>query len=306
MIVSTQISGYRTIISLGRPLSITLLWATLIAVIHWRFPQGLIWFSPLPLTVVGVALSVLLAFRNNAGYDRYWEGRGLWGRLVNFSRALVRQLVSFIRNPDCPTPEREERDEFVRGMTYRIIGFAHALRHHLRREDPFLELIVLLPADEIAYLQRVQNVPAGLLMIMGQQVASAHRRGWIDSIMLASIDSSMTELANIQGGCERIRNTPLPPVYTDIGHKIVLVFCALLPFGLVRDLGPLMPPAVVVIAFTFLLLSRISTLLENPFGLRANDLPLTALSRTIEIDMRNALEEEDVPKPLQPEAGILL
>ncbi|MBC8104018.1 MAG: hypothetical protein H7Z41_15705 [Cytophagales bacterium] len=313
MIVSKKISGYRTFVSLGRPLSLTLLWATAVAVVHWRFPQGLIWMSPLPITVVGVALGVLLAFRNNAGYDRYWEGRTLWGRLVNASRSFVRQLVSFLRTDEGAAEgqpvnygEHEEREEFLRGIAYRVMAFAHALRHHLRGEDPFLELIVLLPADEIAHLQRVQNIPAALLMLIGKQLAGARRRGWLDSVLIVALDETLTELAAIQGGCERIRNTPLPPVYTDIGHKIVLVFCFLLPFGLVRDLGPLMPPAVLVIAFAFLLLSRISLLLENPFGLRPNDLPLTSLSRIIEIDLRDALEEEDVPQPLQPEAGILL
>jgi putative membrane protein len=143
-------------------------------------------------------------------------------------------------------------------------------------------------------------------MLMGEQLGEVRQRGWVDPILIANLDETLTELATIQGGCERIRNTPLPPVYTDIGHKIVLVFCALLPFGLVRDLGPLMPPAALVIAFAFLLLSRISLLLENPFGLRPNDLPLTSLSRVIEIDLRDALGEEDVPRPLQPEAGILL
>jgi putative membrane protein len=306
MIVSKKISGYRTALSLGRPLSVTFFWALIIALIHWHFPQGLIWMSPLPLTVVGVALGVLLAFRNNAGYDRYWEGRNLWGRLVNASRTFVRQSVSFLRSDDGSHHDLEEREEFIRSMAYRVMAFSHALRHHLRHEDPFLELIVLLPPDEIARLQRIQNVPSSVLMLLGEQLIEIRRRRWLDPILIASLDETLTEFAAIQGGCERIRNTPLPPVYTDIGHKIVLVFCILLPFGLVRDLGPLMPPAVLVIAFAFLLLSRISQLLENPFSLRPNDLPLTSLCRVIEIDLRDALGEDEVPKPLQPEAGILL
>ncbi len=283
----------------------TLVWAVAVALVHWRFPQGLIWISPLPITVVGVALGVLLAFRNSAGYERYWEGRTLWGRLVNASRTLVRQSVTFLRTPD-GQHDQEEREEFIQGFAYRVIAFSHALRHHLRREDPFLELIVLLPSDEIARLQRVQNVPSSLLMLIGEQLMQVRHRGWLDPILLAALDETLTELATIQGGCERIRNTPLPPVYTDIGHKIVLLFCVLLPFGLVKDLGPLMPPAVLIIAFAFLLLSRISQLLVNPFGLRPNDLPLTSLTRVIEIDLRDALQECDIPKPLQPEAGILL
>lgn len=307
MIVEKQISGYRTIISLWQPLSLTLLWATAVATIHWRFPQGLIWMSPLPLTVVGIALGVLLGFRNNAGYDRYWEGRTLWGRLVNASRSFVRQASAFLRTADGEETETgRERARFIRAITYRVIAFSLALRHHLRRDDPFLELGALLPPDEIARLRRARNVPSVLLVLLGEQIGEARRSGWLDSILAASLDETLTEFATIQGGCERIRNTPLPPVYTDIGHKIVLAFCALLPFGLVRDLGPLMPPATLVIAFSFLLLSRISLLMADPFGRRPNDLPLTALCRTIEIDLRDALGEEDLPDPLQPESGILL
>lgn len=265
--------------------------------------------SPLPISVAGVALGVLLAFRNSAGYERYWEGRTLWGRLVNASRSYVRQCISFLRIPHGPHEnsqlEFQQREEFIRRMTYRVIAFAHALRHHLRNEDPFLELVDLLPVEEIARLRRARNVPAVLLVQMGEQLAEARQNGLLDSILLGTLDQTLTELATIQGSCERIRNTPLPPVYTDIGHKVVLVFCALLPFGLVRDLGPLMPPITLVIAFAFLLISRISLLLENPFGLRPNDLPLTTLSRVIEIDLRDALGEDDLPQPLQPVAGIL-
>ena len=293
-------------------MTLTLLWAIVVTLVHWKYPSGLVWMSPLPLTITGVALGILLGFRNTVGYSRYWEGRSLWGRLINASRSLVRQAVSFTvadglmgASADLPIDAVARRD-FVRGMAYRTIAFAHALRHHLRREDPFLELGELLSNTEIVRLRSVQNVPAGLLMLFGEQIADARHRGWIDSILLANLDNTLTELAAIQGGCEKIRNTPLPPVYTDIGHKIIVVFCTLLPFGLVRDLGPLMPPAVLIIAFAFLLLSRISLLLEDPFGLRPNDLPLTTLCRVIEIDMRDAIGETDVPKPLQPENGILL
>ena len=316
MIVSKKISLVRTVASTRRPLIFTLVWAVFVSVIHWKLPQGLIWMSPLPLTTAGVALGVLLGFRNTVGYSRYWEGRSLWGRLVNASRSFVRQGSAFLLlgppdrlhdtlSADKPA-EAAERKAFLQSMIYYAIAFPHALRHHLRGEDPFLEITPLISDEAFVRLQRVQNVPAGIVVLLGEHLAVARQRGWIDTILLAHLDQTLTEFAAVQGGCEKIRNTPIPPVYTDVGHKITIAFCALLPFGLVRDLGPLMPPAVLIIAFVFLLLSRISLLLENPFGLRPNDLALTAICRVIEIDLRDALGESNVPQPIQPENGVLL
>lgn len=314
MIVSNQVSFTRALFSLRRPLSLLVAWSVLIAAAHWRFPKWELWISPMPLTVAGVALSILLAFRNNASYERYWEARTLWGRLVNASRTFARQLVVFCQHSpaesDPSTGQQpdycREREQYITEMTYRVMAFANALRHHLRRGDPQLELQELLPAWEMAQLRRMRNVPAGVLMLLGAGLAHARSRRWMDPISLAALDETLTEFAAIQGGCERIKNTPLPPVYTQIGHKVVLLYCALLPFGLVTEVELLTPLLVVVIAFAVLTLSHITLLLEDPFGLRANDLPLTALCRTIEVDLRQALAEADVPPPVEPVHGILL
>lgn len=314
MIVSKKVSVTRALISLWRPLTCVLIWSVAITVMHWKFPRWELWISPMPLTVAGVALSILLAFRNNATYDRYWEARTLWGRLVNASRSFARQLVVFFHHVPAeagPTAGQipalcREREQYIQEMTYRVIAFAHALRHHLRGENSDLELQELLPAWEMAQLKRMNNVPAGVLMHLGSGLAHARREGWADTITLSALDETLTEFATIQGGCERIRNTPLPPVYTQIGHKVVHLYCALLPFGLVTEVQLLTPLVVPVIAFAVLTLSRITLLLENPFGLRANDLPLTALCRTIEIDLRQALAEAEVPPPAEPVHGILL
>lgn len=314
MIVSKNVSFTRAVLSLGRPLAGIFAWSVLITVVHWRFPKWEIWISPIPLTVAGAVLGTLLAFRNSASYDRYWEGRILWGRLVNACRTFTRQLVVFIQQEPHEggyAGSREvalcrERERYIRAMTYRVIAFAHALRHHLRGEDPELELRELLPPREWMRLQEMRNKPAGVVMLLGSGLNQARQEGWADSVALKALDETLTEFAAIQGGCERIRNTPLPPVYSLIGHQVALLFCALLPFGLVTEVELLTPPVVLVIATAILKLSRITLLLENPFGLRANDLPLTTLCRNIEIDLRQALAETEVPPPVEPVDGILL
>jgi putative membrane protein len=304
-VIVGHVSFSRTLLGLWRPLTGVAAWSLAVTAAHHLRPDAPVWIAPMPLTLAGVALGVILTFRNNAVYERYWEGRILWGRLVNASRTFVRQLVTFLR-ADEGAPDAAEREAFLRETMRCAAAFPHALRHGLRGEDPSLELMELLSAEEVARVRRLRNVPAGVLMLLGERVGAARRRGWADPIAAAQFDDTLTELATIQGGCERIRNTPLPPVYTHIAHRVVALYCGLLPFGLARDLGPVTPAVVLLIAFAFLLLSRITLLLENPFGLRANDLPLTALSRMIEADLRQSLGEEKVPPPVEPERGILL
>lgn len=311
MIVSRKVSFRRIFWTLGKPLFSMGVWAFGVAAVHHFFPHSRLWVSPLPFTVAGAALSIFLGFRNNAAYDRYWEGRSLWGRLVNTSRSFARQLITYLRDEPAPYGEPgdkplPEREQFIRQMSYRVIAFVHALRHHLRGEDPMLEVAGLIEPSEWERIREKRTVPNAILLSLGAQLAIARRRGWLDSIQLSSLDATLTEFANIHGSCERIRNTPLPPVYTGVSDRVVLVYCGLLPFGLVVELGLLAPLVVTIVSFVFLVLSRISSLLENPFGLRSNDLPLTALSRTIEIDVRQSLDESDVPAPVEPVNGILL
>lgn len=311
MIVTQKISFRRIFWTLGTPLFSLAAWALAVSLLHHVWPQSPIWVSPLPFTAAGAAISIFLAFRNNAAYDRYWEGRSLWGRLVNYSRSFPRQLITYLRdvtesaNPDTDKPT-SEREQYIRKMSYRLIAFAHALRHHLRNEDPTLELKIFLTPAELEKVKDKRNTPNAVLALMGGQLALARQYGWLDSIQLASLDATLTEFANIQGSCERIRNTPLPPTYTLVTDRVVMIYCGLLPLGIVTDLGFVTPIVVMVISFAFLMLSRISSLLENPFGLRSNDLPMTTLCRTIEIDVRQTLDERDTPPPIEPLNGILL
>lgn len=306
MIVTRNVSLKRAFWNLRQPLLPVLLCSMAVTAIEMLYPEVAVRLAPLPLTAAGAAISIFLAFTNNASYNRFWEGRTLWGRLVNASRSCVRQLRTFTGETGGESDGDMEREAFVRESVYGVIAFAHALRHHLRDEDACLELASLLSEDEMRRLRQMRNIPAGILVLQGERLARARQRGWLDSITLAALDETLTEFAAIQGGCERINNTPLPPIYTAIGHKVTLLYCYLLPLGLVRDMGGLTPFVVLVLASAFLFLSMIALLLEKPFGLRANDLPLTALCRTIEIDLRQALGAADAPEPLRPENGILL
>ena len=276
--------------------------------------HGIVWLSetrsflnisPTPLTVVGAALSIFIGFRNNTVYDRWWEGRTLWGSLINQSRTLARQITTY---GAAGKDEQEELQAWQRATILRHIGFAHALRNHLRDSDPrgANGIQPFVEPDELAEYDAVHNVPSAILHRQGSDLHHAWRRGWIADLHLSALDATLTELTNIQGGCERIKNTPLPPVYTYLAYRLVVTFCCLVPLGLVSDLKWLTPPVSLLISFAFLVLNRISQLLETPFAMRVNDLPLTTMCRTIEIDLRERIGATPIPEPINPVDGVSL
>jgi ion channel-forming bestrophin family protein len=254
-----------------------------------------------PLTALGVALGVFLSLRNNVVYNRYWEARTLWGRLVNASRTLPRQLSTYLSGGTA-----EEREEFFRDMCLRHIAFVKAFRAHLRDDEPREEMAAYLPPEEIVEKETVRNVPASVLHGMGERLHKAWRRGLITELHLMKLDETMTELTDTLGGCERIKNTPLPPAYTHVAHKLMLVYCCLLPGALVADFHYWTPLVALVISFAFLTLDHTSDLIEVPFATEDNDLPLNAMTRNIEIDMLQRLGEKHLPPPVEPVDGVLL
>lgn len=268
------------------------LWGTVIAVFQPWFKDHALTLSPTPLTILGVALSIFLGFRNNACYDRWWEARKLWGRLINTTRTFSRQVLALT---DDPAAQKD--------LVYRMIGFAHALRLHLRQQlDRLDELKPFFPDDEVQRFKRESNVPTAIL----QGIADRLKPVGIEPVLMLAFDSTLTELSNIQGGCERIKNTPVPLSYTMLTHRIVTIYCIALPLGLVDTVGSLTPIAVLIISFAFLGLDSVGTQIEDPFEEDPNDLPLHAISRMIEVNLRQRLGESELPPMIGPKNGILL
>jgi putative membrane protein len=163
----------------------------------------------LPLSMVGSALSIFLAFRTKSAYDRWWEARTLWGGLVNSSRTLARQALTLIHGKG----PAHELASLQRRLIILQICYVHALRCHLRNQNPYPELRSRLDAETLDQLRMHKNVPSALLLHMANLLRYAFERQWLDSYRWTNLDRSLTELTNIQGGCERIKNTPLPKQY---------------------------------------------------------------------------------------------
>ena len=265
-----------------------------------------------PFVLLGVAISIVLGFRNSAAYDRWWEGRKLWGRMVNVSRSFCRQLLIFLDEEEsetshsqhhptlrtmyagkslesCDSVETAGSDSSLRDVEItRTIAFVHSVRHFLRDTDPAADLERLLSPAEISELAGRNNVPMAVLEGTGRRLREARRAGRLTDYQFVAMEESFTEMTSIQGGLERIKKTPLPFSYTVLTHRIVLFYCIALPFGLIQELGYLTPVVVLLISHTFFGLEAIGDEIEDPFGTDANDLPLDAICATIESDLRQS------------------
>ncbi|HXB09006.1 MAG TPA: bestrophin family ion channel [Puia sp.] len=259
----------------------------------------IVWFSetlfkynihlnPAPFTLFGIALALFLGFRNSASYDRFWEGRKLWGSLITTSRNLARQVHTL------PTqiPDIRNTSLFVNYL----IALAYTLKHQLRDTDPAADLDRLLTSTLATRVKAVRFKPQLLIREMAHWVQSARHHNHIDYISQQSIDSNLNQLTETIGGCERIAGTPIPYSYSVLLHRTVYVYCFLLPLGLVDSLGWMTPIIVVFIAYTYVALEAIADELENPFGLFPNDLALDTLCHSLE----NSLLEMD-NRPLRPD-----
>ncbi|VXB65431.1 conserved membrane hypothetical protein [Burkholderia sp. 8Y] len=251
---------------------------------HMRhYPIGL---GTPPFALVGIALAVFLGFRNSASYDRWWEGRKLWGSLLNTSRALAQQVLSL---PQPRDPGQSRR--FLSALG----ALAHALRHQLRGTDALTDLALRLPSDLHARVAAATYRPALILLSLGEWVAERRREGAIDGYAMLAIQHNLNVLSDVIGGCERIAATPLPFSYSVMIHRTVYLFCVLLPFGLVDGAGLLTPLFALLVAYAFMALEAIAAQIEDPFGLEENDLALNAMCATLEAALHDMAADPAFP-----------
>ncbi|MDB5936279.1 MAG: bestrophin [Massilia sp.] len=255
--------------------------------------------TAIPFTLMGLPIAIFLGFRNNAAYDRFWEGRKLWGELVHRSRSLSRQCLSLLDYPAPADAASGLGDARVR-MVYRAIAYTQALRDLLRRQQSAPGLQALLLPEEFAGMEQSASKPDFLMLKMGMDLRQCMKEGRIEPCLAASIDATLSAMTAAATSCERIRNTPIPFSYTLLLRRTAYVYCYLLPFGLVDSIGFMTPFVVAIVAYTFFGLDALGDEIEEPFGVAANDLPLDAICRTIEIDLREALRDRYVPAPMAP------
>ncbi|MDR7039547.1 MULTISPECIES: bestrophin family protein [Methylobacterium] len=249
-----------------------------------------------PFTLVGLALSIFLSFRNNACYERWWEARKQWGLLIVAMRGLARTIPALL-----PGEAQEARR---RRLLRRLSGFAHALHASLRAQDPGAAAAPWLPADEARAAAAHPDPADAALRHLAADLGEALRAGEISDVLYGVFEAKLDALSRIQAACERIKGTPLPFAYTLLIYRTSWLYCALLPFGLATSLGWATPLITALVAYTFFGLDALGDELEEPFGLEANDLPLNALLRTVDGIILDALGEPAPPAVL-PESFVL-
>ena len=262
---------------------------TMWAEIH---PAAFAKLATAPFTLVGLSLSIFMSFRNNACYDRWWEGRKQWGQLVVEVRCLLRESLAFSTDPG--------RAPMLRA----VCGFAHALAARLRDRDERAAAAPWMPAGFPA--GAAPNVTDATLLEVGRLAQDLVARGTVSEWRYQILDARLVAMSGVHTACERIKGTPLPFAYTLLLHRTAYLFCCLLPFGLASPLGWATPLATAIVGYTFFGLDALGEELEEPFGTDANDLPLDAMVRIIEREILAALGETELPPLLQPVDYLLL
>lgn len=258
---------------------------------HGRILGEKIPLNTTPFTLCGVALTIFLAFRNNASYERYWEARRLWGNLLVSARAIVSQFHSYV--PAHTAPFESKR------LPHLVIAFAYALKHQLRHSDATADLTRLLGPGPASALHKRVFQPIVLLDEARHHLAALNRVGKVSGTQLWMMDQQLNDLGAAVAGCERILATPLPFAYGVLLHRTVYAYCALLPFGLIDSIGFATPLVCVFVSYTLLALEAIASEISDPFGLAPNSLALDSMTCTIE---RSVLElcNEELPPATQP------
>lgn len=316
-----------------------MLWLILIAIVPTVLYASGFYFVALPwqpVAVLGTALAFAVGFKNNASYGRIWEARQIYGAIINNSRSFAYTLRD---------ASGGKQSETARKMFYRHFAWLTALRFQLReprswenmqrrsnqefRQNRYSvpewetrledELRKYLSEEELSYILSKKNKAAQLTALQSETLAALRKEGVINDFQWKELQHSITKLTDEQGKAERIKNFPYPRNFASVTTYLMFVFVILLPFGLLKEYSKLGDgtflegftiwfniPFSAVVAWAFHVLDSVGESAVNPFEGNANDIPITQISRAIEIDMRDMLDEKDLPEPIVPEKNIVL
>ncbi|MCY7278562.1 MAG: hypothetical protein LH702_33715 [Phormidesmis sp. CAN_BIN44] len=237
-----------------------------------KYPVSLPFLASL---IPNIVLGLLLVFRTNTAYDRFWEGRKVWGSMVNTVRNLARQILIAVDEKE--SNDRQEKIDAI----YLLVAFAIATKLHLRSEPINPEIKDFLSPDKYIKLQSMNNPPLKVAFWIGDYLQLQYQRDRLNIYQLTAMHKLLDNLVDAIGSCERIVKTPMPLAYAIHLKQLLLLYCLSLPFQMVGQLGWWTAPVVVLISFTLFGIEEIGIEIENPFGHHHNDLPLDAICSTM-------------------------
>ncbi len=225
--------------------------------------------------IPSIVLGLLLVFRTNTAYERFWEGRKCWGSIVNNVRNLARQIWVSV---DEISPD--DKDNKIAALNL-LVAFAVATKLHLRGESVNDELEELIPSTKYVKLKIMNNPPIEVAFWIGDYLQRQYNRNCINSYQLTAMQELLNNLVDNLGACERILKTPMPLAYAIHLKQLLILYCLLLPFQMVNSLGWWTGLITALVGFTVFGIEAIGLEIENPFGYDANDLPLDTICNTM-------------------------
>jgi ion channel-forming bestrophin family protein len=250
--------------------------------------------------ILGTAISLILAFNINQSYDRWWEARKVWGAIVNDSRSFVMQLLQFVE-------PSESNSATLTKMAHRQIVWCYSLGQSLRGQTPITaEQEALLSTEDLAFADRQTNKPLGLLTLHSLDLKALYQAKALNAFQQVQLDSTITRLCDSMGKAERINSTVFPITYRIFIHFFIYLFLVILSLALVETVGIFEILILPLVASTFFLIEKTARHMQDPFRNKPTDTSVTAIARTIEINIRQVLQEPHVPKPMAPETFYLM
>lgn len=246
----------------------------------------------MPLTIpafIGTAISILLSFKLSQSYDRWWEARKVWGAIVNDSRSLVIQLQSLTSKGN---------DEKIKKIAFRQIAWCYSLGQSLRELNPTDNLDGFISEEDLKEIKKHNNKPLALLQLNASDIKQLKETNQLDIFSQLQLDNTLVRLCDSQGKSERIKTTVFPVTYRLFLHAIIYLFVVTLAIALRVD-GLFEIPLLVAISSAFFLLEKSATHMQDPFENRPTDTAMTAIAKTIEINIKQLLKESEIPKPHQ-------
>ncbi|CAI9120716.1 bestrophin family protein [Brytella acorum] len=263
------------------PLVILAIWDITVVVGYQIYHQEWMEQPTLPISLMGSALALFLTLRNNAAYSRWWEGRTLWGAIVNNTRSFARQAATLLRG----------RPDLAQAMA----AYPYLLRTALSGIEQGPDAKRLLSPEMYEKVMSRTNKPNALLYEIGIETLRATQKLGLDGATQGFVDRILADLSNAQGGLERIRNTPLPVQYSALPLMVTHLFCIVLPLSTVQTLGWITPLGSSLVGFIFQALDKSGRDLQAPFRPGSHALPMLAMARTIEIDLLQPIGAQPEP-----------
>ncbi len=283
------------------------LYAYAVCILHLEFFFEQLAFPFTGISVFGTAVAILLGFRNNSAYERFWEARTAWGQLTNASRNFASQVMTYIHPMEGTDAKNEKIKKVHEELIYRHLAYVNALRLQLREDESWDGVSSFLLHEDWKQLKSLSNKAVQLNHRQSQRLGELAKAGWIEpQAHVRGLMESIKTFYEAQGTCERIKNTPLPRQYGFFTKAFVWVFVLLLPFSLVQHLGWGTLPVYVALATIFTIIDRMGHRTEDPFDGKYEDVPMNAICRSIEIDLRQQLGESSVPPRIEPQDGVLM